>query len=198
MIEFFDEDNPRKRRSYSFTQVAAAVPQDGPHPFPPAKPDRSKANMTNSKAVSFTHQPSPPHAKSSHVIHESHQTIHLQKQKTESPVPLVIAQAPQQRSSGSAGQRQNQSNLEPQTISPSVSKENDDDQSDKGTYTIELENSNTEEEEARRMIDTVRIKEARFALFENLCSGRFVLKLSYCIIKGRVSKSNIKIKHCTT
>ncbi|XP_078261470.1 centrosomal protein of 170 kDa isoform X8 [Rhinoraja longicauda] len=155
MIEFFDEDNPRKRRSYSFTQVAAAVPPEGPHPFPPAKPDRSKANMTNSKAVSFTHQPSPPHAKSSHVVHESHQTIHLQKQKSESPVPLVIAQAPQQRSSGSAGQRQNQSNLESQTISPSVSKGNDDDQSDKGTYTIELENSNTEEEEARRMIDMV-------------------------------------------
>ncbi|XP_051868293.1 centrosomal protein of 170 kDa isoform X3 [Pristis pectinata] len=154
MIEFFDEDNPRKRRSYSFTQIAAAVPQEGPHPFPPAKPDRSKASMAESKVASLSHQPSPPHAKSSHIIHELHQTKHLQKQKSdESSVPLVTAQAPQQRSTA---QRLNQSHLEQQTIiSPTASKENDDDQSDKGTYTIELENSNTEEEEARRMIDTV-------------------------------------------
>ncbi|XP_067901474.1 centrosomal protein of 170 kDa isoform X4 [Heterodontus francisci] len=157
MIEFFDEDNPRKRRSYSFTQIAAAMPQEGPHPCPPAKPDRSKSNTAESKATSLTHQPSPPHTKSSHNVHELYQTKHLQKQKAAEPaVPLVSAQTAQLRSSGSTGHRQNQSQqLEQQTISPSAAKENDDDQSDKGTYTIELENSNTEEEEARRMIDTV-------------------------------------------
>uniref|UniRef100_UPI00398F7826 centrosomal protein of 170 kDa isoform X3 n=1 Tax=Pristiophorus japonicus TaxID=55135 RepID=UPI00398F7826 len=158
MIEFFDEDNPRKRRSYSFTQIAAAIPQEGPHPFPPAKPDRAKANIAESKTASFALQPSPPHAKSSHSVHELHQTKHLQKQKSDEPsVPLVSAQIAQLRSSGSTGHRLNQSQqLEQQTIvSPSATKENDDDQSDKGTYTIELENSNTEEAEARRMIDTV-------------------------------------------
>ncbi|XP_072120953.1 centrosomal protein of 170 kDa isoform X8 [Mobula birostris] len=157
MIEFFDEDNPRKRRSYSFTQIAAAVPQEGPHPYPPAKPDRSKAGMAESKLASLPHQLSPSHAKSSHVMHDVHQTRHLQKQKSdESSVPLVTAQVPLQRSSGSTGQRLSQSQMEQQTkISPSASKEIDDDQSDKGTYTIELETSNAEEEEARRMIDTV-------------------------------------------
>ncbi|XP_072906597.1 centrosomal protein of 170 kDa isoform X6 [Hemitrygon akajei] len=157
MIEFFDEDNPRKRRSYSFTQIAAAVPQEGPHPYPPAKPDRSKAGMAESKLASLPHQLSPPHAKSSHIIHDVHQTRHLHKQKSdESSVPLVTAQVPLQRSSDSTGQRLNQSQMEQQTkISPSASKEIDDDQSDKGTYTIELETSNAEEEEARRMIDTV-------------------------------------------
>ncbi|XP_067844757.1 centrosomal protein of 170 kDa isoform X1 [Heptranchias perlo] len=157
MIEFFDESNPRKRRSYSFTQNAAAIPQEGPHPFPPAKPDRSKGNTAESKTASLTHQPSPPHAKSSHSVHELHQTRHLQKQKSdELSVPLISSQTAQ-LSSGSTGHRLNQSQqLEQQTIiSPSATKENDDDQSDKGTYTIELENSNTEEEEARRMIDTV-------------------------------------------
>ncbi|XP_041034779.1 centrosomal protein of 170 kDa-like isoform X3 [Carcharodon carcharias] len=157
MIEFFDEDNPRKRRSYSFTQIAAAIPQEGPHPFPPAKPDRPKGIAAESKTTSLTHQPSPLHAKSSHSVHELHQTKHLQKHKPDVPsVPLVSAQITQLRSSGSTGHRQNYSQqLEQQIISPAATKENDDDQSDKGTYTIELENSNTEEEEARRMIDTV-------------------------------------------
>ncbi|XP_072368621.1 centrosomal protein of 170 kDa isoform X2 [Scyliorhinus torazame] len=154
MIEFFDEDNPRKRRSYSFTQIAAALPQEGPHPCPPAKP---KGNTAESKTTSLTHQPSLPHAKSSHGVPELHQTKHLQKQKSDEPsIPLVSAQTAQLRSSGSSGHRLNYSQqLEQQMISPLATKENDDDQSDKGTYTIELENSNTEEEEARRMIDTV-------------------------------------------
>ncbi|XP_078085659.1 centrosomal protein of 170 kDa isoform X4 [Mustelus asterias] len=157
MIEFFDEDNPRKRRSYSFTQIAAALPQESPHPFPPAKPDRSKSSTAELKTTSLTCQPSPPHAKSSHSVHELHQAKHLQKQKSDEPsVPLASVQTTQLRSSASAGHRQNYSQqLEQQMISPSATKENDDDQSDKGTYTIELENSNTEEAEARRMIDTV-------------------------------------------
>ncbi|XP_069787011.1 centrosomal protein of 170 kDa isoform X5 [Narcine bancroftii] len=156
MIEFLDDDNPRKRRSYSLTQIAAAVPHEGPHPFPPAKPDRSKAHMAESK-VAFSHPPSSPRVKASHIAQELHQTKPLQRQKSgESSAPLGIAQTPQQGSSGSTGQRLNPSHLEQQTIiSPTASKENDDDQSDKGTYTIELENSNAEEEEARRMIDTV-------------------------------------------
>ncbi|XP_072436584.1 centrosomal protein of 170 kDa isoform X7 [Chiloscyllium punctatum] len=158
MIEFFDDDHPRKRRSYSFTQSSPAVPQEGPHPFPPVKPDRLKGGIVDSKTNSSTHQPSPPHTKSPHSVHELHQTKHLQKQKSNEPsVPLISAQTMQLRSSGSTGHRQNQSqHFEQQTkLSPLATKENEDDQSDKGTYTIELENSNAEEEEARRMIDTV-------------------------------------------
>ncbi|XP_059504690.1 centrosomal protein of 170 kDa isoform X8 [Stegostoma tigrinum] len=157
MIEFFD-DHPRKRRSYSFTQISPAVPQEGPHPFPPAKLDRSKAGVTDSKTSCSTHQPSPPHNKSPHSVHEL-QTKHLQKQKSdELSVPLISTQTTHSRCSGSTGQRQNQSQHLEQHIklSPLATKENDDDQSDKGTYTIELENSNMEEEEARKMIDTTQ------------------------------------------
>ncbi|XP_048457173.1 centrosomal protein of 170 kDa isoform X3 [Rhincodon typus] len=156
MIEFFD-DHPRKRRSYSFTQISPAVPQEGPHPFPPAKLDRSKGGVTDSKTSCSTHQPSPPHSKSPHSVHEL-QTKHLQKQKSdELSVPLISTQTTHSRCSGSTGHRQNQSQHLEQHIklSPLATKENEDDQSDKGTYTIELENSNIEEEEARKMIDTV-------------------------------------------
>ncbi|XP_030628236.1 centrosomal protein of 170 kDa [Chanos chanos] len=131
MIEFFDEDNPRKRRSYSFSQTAPLVggaAGEGLCPTPPSRPKvASSATDVNKGAVSS----------SSVGVVAPMATRPLQKQKSEDP-SLV-------RCSVSVGQ-------------PSPSEEpqrQDDDQSDKGTYTIELENSNPEEEEARRMIDKV-------------------------------------------
>eukprot|EP00062_Callorhinchus_milii_P013266 gi/632961177/ref/XP_007896612.1/ PREDICTED: centrosomal protein of 170 kDa isoform X2 [Callorhinchus milii] len=158
MIEFFDDSNPRKRRSYSFTQNAAAIPQEGLHPFPPARPDRTKGGVTEFKLASSPPQSSSNPTKSSHNIPGHHQNKPLQNQKTvESSPPLPSSQTALLQSSGSIEHRPSQSQEQEQQkqISPSAGKENEDDQSDKGTYTIELENPNPEEEEARRMIDMV-------------------------------------------
>ncbi|XP_056326266.1 centrosomal protein of 170 kDa isoform X2 [Danio aesculapii] len=128
MIEFYDEDNPRKRRSYSFSQTApllGGVPGEGLCPVPPSRPkvastDGSKGSMSSSLAAV-----APTAARL------------LLKQRSEEP---KVEQSPAA------------------TCQPKPTEETpkqDDDQSDKGTYTIELDKSNPEEEEARRMIDKV-------------------------------------------
>ncbi|XP_073776830.1 centrosomal protein of 170 kDa isoform X12 [Danio rerio] len=128
MIEFYDEDNPRKRRSYSFSQTApllGGVPGEGLCPVPPSRPkvastDGSKGSMSSSLAAV-----APTAARL------------LLKQRSEEP---KVEQSP-----AATGQPK------PTEETP----KQDDDQSDKGTYTIELDKSNPEEEEARRMIDKV-------------------------------------------
>ncbi|XP_038616717.1 centrosomal protein of 170 kDa isoform X2 [Tachyglossus aculeatus] len=152
MIEFLDDDNPRKRRSYSFTQSTRASGPDTPYPTLPAKPEKAKPTSAVAKAVSLSLQtssalhrtgPGAPHSK-------------LLKQKSEEPLPFL--QTALLRSSGSLGHRPGQEmdkKLNAQAASASAEKDNDDDQSDKGTYTIELEKPSTEEEEARKMIDKV-------------------------------------------
>ncbi|MGH0126822.1 UNVERIFIED_CONTAM: hypothetical protein FKN15_035163 [Acipenser sinensis] len=138
MVEFFDEDNPRKHRSYSFTQngpaAMAALAGEGSCPTPP--PRANGLVPMDCKGV-----PSPLATPPSSKPHR--------KQKSGDP-SLV-------RSSASVGQQTspNEEPEKPPKATGTVEKENEDDQSDKGTYTIELENRNPEEEEARRMIDKV-------------------------------------------
>ncbi|XP_058880346.1 centrosomal protein of 170 kDa-like isoform X3 [Acipenser ruthenus] len=138
MVEFFDEDNPRKHRSYSFTQngAAAMAALAGEGPCPPPSPSVNGLVPMDCKGV-----PSPLATPPSSKPHR--------KQKSGDP-SLV-------RSSASVGQQTspNEEPEKPPKATGSVEKENEDDQSDKGTYTIELENRNPEEEEARRMIDKV-------------------------------------------
>ncbi|XP_066552556.1 centrosomal protein of 170 kDa isoform X3 [Amia ocellicauda] len=130
MIEFFDEDNPRKQRSYSFTQ-APGMPGEGPCPTP--TPPRPKGSVpTDCKgAPSPLAVPTPARL----LVH--------QKSDDSSVV----------RSSASVGQQTSPTEMDKAT--GTGDKDNEDDHSDKGTYTIEMENPNPEEAEARRMIDKV-------------------------------------------
>ncbi|XP_017595816.1 PREDICTED: centrosomal protein of 170 kDa isoform X6 [Corvus brachyrhynchos] len=154
MIEFFDEDHPRKRRSYSFSQNVGALCPESPSPTSHARAERVKP-------ASGEKVPSPVQASSSHhrAVHGVH--AKLLKQKSEEPsAALPALQAALLRSSGSLGHRPNHNQemdkkLKSQQISAATEKDNEDDQSDKGTYTIELENPNSEEMEARKMIDKV-------------------------------------------
>ncbi|XP_014114846.1 PREDICTED: centrosomal protein of 170 kDa isoform X5 [Pseudopodoces humilis] len=152
MIEFFDEDHPRKRRSYSFSQNVGALCPDSPSPTSHTRAERVKP-------ASGEKVPSPVQAGSSYhrAVHGVH--AKLLNQKSEEPsAALPALQAALLRSSGSLGHRPNQNQemdkkLKSQHISAASEKDNEDDQSDKGTYTIELENPNPEEMEARKMID---------------------------------------------
>uniref|UniRef100_A0A674H3G1 Centrosomal protein of 170 kDa n=1 Tax=Taeniopygia guttata TaxID=59729 RepID=A0A674H3G1_TAEGU len=152
MIEFFDEDHPRKRRSYSFSQNVGALCPESPSPTSHARAERVKP-------ASGEKVPSPVQASSSHhrAVHAVH-AKHLNQKSEEPSAALPALQAALLRSSGSLGHRPNQNQemdkkLKSQHISAATEKDNEDDQSDKGTYTIELENPNPEEMEARKMID---------------------------------------------
>ncbi|XP_010215042.1 PREDICTED: centrosomal protein of 170 kDa isoform X2 [Tinamus guttatus] len=155
MIEFFDEDHPRKRRSYSFSQNVGAPCPETPSPTPHARSERMKPTSAE-KAVPSSGQASSAHHRAVHGVHAK-----LLKQKSEDPsAALPVLQAALLRSSGSLGHRPNQNQemdkkLKSQHISAATEKDHEDDQSDKGTYTIELENPNSEEMEARKMIDKV-------------------------------------------
>ncbi|XP_064504736.1 centrosomal protein of 170 kDa isoform X5 [Pseudopipra pipra] len=155
MIEFFDEDHPRKRRSYSFSQNVGALCPESPSPTPHTRAEKVKPT-SGEKAVPSSVQASSSHHRAVHGVHAK-----LLKQKSEEPsAALPALQAALLRSSGSLGHRPNQNQemdkkLKSQHISATTEKDNEDDQSDKGTYTIELENPNSEEMEARKMIDKV-------------------------------------------
>ncbi|XP_051773836.1 centrosomal protein of 170 kDa isoform X5 [Ctenopharyngodon idella] len=129
MIEFYDEDNPRKRRSYSFSQTApllGGVAGEGLCPAPPSHPKVVATAADGSKGMSSSLAAVAPTA-----------ARLLLKQRSEEPKVVQNPAATGQPSPTDEAQKQ------------------DDDQSDKGTYTIELDKSNPEEEEARRMIDKV-------------------------------------------
>ncbi|XP_066034614.1 centrosomal protein of 170 kDa isoform X6 [Chamaea fasciata] len=154
MIEFFDEDHPRKRRSYSFSQNVGALCPESPSPTSHTRAERVKP-------ASGEKVPSPVQASSSHhrAVHGVHAKLLSQKSE-EASAAIPALQAALLRSSGSLGHRPNQNQemdkkLKSQHISAATEKDNEDDQSDKGTYTIELENPNPEEMEARKMIDKV-------------------------------------------
>ncbi|KAM9561921.1 centrosomal protein of 170 kDa isoform 6-T6 [Guaruba guarouba] len=149
MIEFFDEDHPRKRRSYSFSQNIGGQCPESPSPAPHTRAERVKPT-SGEKPVSSSVQASSSHHRAVHGVHAK-----LLKQKSEEP-SLPVLQAALLRSSGSLGHRPSQNQeMEKKLKSQHISaeKDNEDDQSDKGTYTIELENPNSEEMEARKMID---------------------------------------------
>lgn len=156
MIEFFDEDHPRKRRSYSFSQNVGALCSESPSPTPHVRAERAKPT-SGEKAAPSCVQSSSSHHRAAHSVHAK-----LLKQRSEDPsAALPVFQAALLRSSGSLGHRPSQNQemdkkLKSQHISAATEKDNEDDQSDKGTYTIELENPNSEEMEARKMIDKVR------------------------------------------
>ncbi|XP_059852774.1 centrosomal protein of 170 kDa isoform X3 [Delphinus delphis] len=170
MIAFFDEDNPRKRRSYSFTHSTGILCQETTYSAPHTKLEKTKSPTADAKVVSLSLQTSSAHHRGGHGVPHGK----LLKQKSEEPsVSIPFLQTALLRSSGSLGHRPSQEMdkmLKNQATSAASEKDNDDDQSDKGTYTIELENPNSEEVEARKMIDKV------FGVDDNQDYNRPVIK----------------------
>ncbi|XP_035256857.1 centrosomal protein of 170 kDa-like isoform X2 [Anguilla anguilla] len=137
MIEFFDEANPRKRRSYSFSQTAPLL-GEGPSPTPPSRraPGDCAMGGVSADVASALAAVAPTASRL------------LLKQRSEDP-------SGSGRAPTSVGQQAAPADLPKSAPRPPVEKEHEDDHSDKGTYTIELEKPSHEEEEARRMIDKV-------------------------------------------
>lgn len=153
MIEFYDEENPRKRRSYSFSQTAPLLAggpgAEGLYPHPPAHPKVFSISTSATTASDAGKVPAPIPATVTAGAPNAARV--LLKQRSEDPSI---------RSTASTGLATG-SPTSPSEDTSTAGREAeatggaDDDHSDKGTYTIELENRNPEEEEARRMIDKV-------------------------------------------
>ncbi|KAJ8248118.1 hypothetical protein GJAV_G00238520 [Gymnothorax javanicus] len=136
MIEFFDEANPRKRRSYSFSQTVPLM-GEGPSPAPPSRrtPGDCAKGVVSLGVASALAAVAPTAARL------------LLKQRSEDPSGSSLGPSITGQNTAPFDQ--------PRTGSCQKEKDHEDDQSDKGTYTIELEKPHHEEEEARRMIDKV-------------------------------------------
>ncbi|XP_034754659.1 centrosomal protein of 170 kDa isoform X3 [Etheostoma cragini] len=155
MIEFYDEENHRKRRSYSFSQTAPlqgiGAGGEGLFPQPPSHPKVFSISTSATTASDSGKVPAPIPATVTAGAPTAARV--LLKQRSEDP---SIG-----RSSASTGLATGSPTSPSEDTSVvgrgggTVGGEAEDDHSDKGTYTIELENRNAEEEEARRMIDKV-------------------------------------------
>uniref|UniRef100_A0A2K5RD69 Centrosomal protein 170 n=1 Tax=Cebus imitator TaxID=2715852 RepID=A0A2K5RD69_CEBIM len=119
-------NNPRKRRSYSFTQM-----------------------------VSLSLQTSSAHHRGGHGVPHGKLLKQKSEEPSVSIPFLQTALLRSSGSLGHRPSQEMDKMLKNQATSATSEKDNDDDQSDKGTYTIELENPNSEEVEARKMIDKV-------------------------------------------
>ncbi|KAM4729715.1 LOW QUALITY PROTEIN: centrosomal protein of 170 kDa [Anableps anableps] len=155
MIEFYDEENPRKRRSYSFSQTApllgSGVGGEGLCPQPPSHPKVFSISTSAASAADSGKAPAPIPATVAVGAPTAARVLLKQRSEDQS-----IG-----RSSASTGLATGSPTTPSEDTSVlgkgagTVGGEADDDHSDKGTYTIELENKNPEEEEARRLIDKV-------------------------------------------
>ncbi|XP_075059598.1 centrosomal protein of 170 kDa isoform X2 [Mixophyes fleayi] len=105
LIEFFDDDHPRKRRSYSFSLNASATGPEAPYPIPQSRIEKVKAASADPKGLLLGLQS----GSSSHrVIHSTQHAKLLLKQKSEEPcTSLLFSQNVLLRSSGSLGHRPN-------------------------------------------------------------------------------------------
>ncbi|XP_035027912.1 centrosomal protein of 170 kDa isoform X2 [Hippoglossus stenolepis] len=154
MIEFYDEENHRKRRSYSFSQTApllgGGAGGEGLFPQPPSHPKVFSISTSATTASESGKTPAPIPATVTAGAPTAARV--LLKQRSED---LSIG-----RSSVSTGLATGSPTSPSEDNSvvgrgAGTARDAEDDHSDKGTYTIELENRNPEEEEARRMIDKV-------------------------------------------
>ncbi|KAM8858671.1 centrosomal protein of 170 kDa isoform 3-T3 [Spinachia spinachia] len=155
MIEFYDEENHRKRRSYSFSQAASlqglGAGGEGLFPQPPSHPKVFSISTSATTASDSGRVPAPIPATVTAGAPTAARVLLKQRSEDQS-----IG-----RSSASTGLATGSPTSPSEDISVvgraagTAAGETADDHSDKGTYTIELENQNAEEEEARRMIDKV-------------------------------------------
>ncbi|CAI5654607.1 unnamed protein product [Oreochromis niloticus] len=155
MIEFYDEENPRKRRSYSFSQTApllgAGVGGEGLCPQPPSHPKVFSISTSATTASDSGKVPAPIPA--TVTVGAPTAARVLLKQRSEDP-SIGRSSASTGLATGSPTTPSEDTSVVGRGAS-TAGVEAEDDHSDKGTYTIELENKNPEEEEARRMIDKV-------------------------------------------
>ncbi|XP_061767153.1 centrosomal protein of 170 kDa-like isoform X1 [Nerophis ophidion] len=152
MIEFYDEENPRKRRSYSFSQTAPLLAGPGGEGLCPQPPSQPKVFSISTSATAGSDSGKGPAPISATVAAGAPTAARvLLKQRSEDP---SIG-----RSSISTGLATGSPSSPSEDVSiagPGPGAGAGDEHSDNGTYTIELENTNLEEEEeARRMIDKV-------------------------------------------
>ncbi|XP_068424834.1 centrosomal protein of 170 kDa isoform X3 [Clinocottus analis] len=154
MIEFYDEENHRKRRSYSFSQAASlqgfGAGGEGLCPQPPSHPKVFSISTSATTASESGKAPAPIPATVTAGAPTAARVLLKQRSEDQS-----IG-----RSSVSTGLATGSPTSPSDTSivgrgAETAGGEAADDHSDKGTYTIELENQNAEEEEARRMIDKV-------------------------------------------
>ncbi|KAF3841876.1 hypothetical protein F7725_023827 [Dissostichus mawsoni] len=155
MIELYDEDNPRKRRSYSFSQTAPlqgiGAGGEALFPQPPSHPKVFSISTSASTTSDSGKVPAPLSATVTAGAPTAARV--LLKQRSED---LSIGRC--SVSTGLATGSPTSPSEDASVVGrggAAAGGEAEDDHSDKGTYTIELENRNAEEEEARRMIDKV-------------------------------------------
>ncbi|KAM4607866.1 centrosomal protein of 170 kDa [Polymixia lowei] len=160
MIEFYDEENPRKRRSYSFSQtaplLAGGAGGEGLCPQPPSHPKvfSISTSATINTATDSGKGPAPISATVAAGAPTAARV--LLKQRSEDPsVGRSSASTGLQTGSPTSPTSPSEEASAVQKGAGTAGGEPEDDHSDKGTYTIELENRNPEEEKARRMIDKV-------------------------------------------
>ncbi|XP_018415047.1 PREDICTED: centrosomal protein of 170 kDa [Nanorana parkeri] len=104
LIEFLDDDHPRKRRSYSFSLNTSTAGPEAPYPIPQSRIDKVKAASVDPKGLCLGLQSV---ASSHRVIHSTQHAKLLLKQKSEEPcTSLLVSQNVLLRSSGSLGHRQ--------------------------------------------------------------------------------------------
>ncbi|XP_042358561.1 centrosomal protein of 170 kDa isoform X2 [Plectropomus leopardus] len=155
MIEFYDEENPRKRRSYSFSQTAPlqgiGAGGEGLCPQPPSHPKVFSISTSATAASESGKVPAPIPATVTAGAPTAARV--LLKQRSEDP-SIGRSSASTGLATGSPTSPSEDTSILGKGAT-SAGGEGEDDHSDKGTYTIELENRNAEEEEARRMIDKV-------------------------------------------
>ncbi|XP_068087999.1 centrosomal protein of 170 kDa isoform X2 [Hyperolius riggenbachi] len=99
LIEFFDDEQPRKRRSYSFSLNTSSSAPEAPYPIPQSRIDKAKAASVDTKGQCLGLQS----GSSSHrVIHSTQHAKLLLKQKSEEPcTSLLFSQNVLLRNSGS-------------------------------------------------------------------------------------------------
>ncbi|KAI4812729.1 hypothetical protein KUCAC02_024097, partial [Chaenocephalus aceratus] len=155
MIELYDEENPRKRRSYSFSQTAPlqgiGAGGEALFPQPPSHPKVFSISTSASTTSDSGKVPAPLSATVTAGAPTAARV--LLKQRSED---LSIGRC--SVSTGLATGSPTSPSEDASVVGrggAAAEGEAEDDHSDKGTYTIELENRNAEEEEARRMIDKV-------------------------------------------
>ncbi|XP_017286757.1 centrosomal protein of 170 kDa isoform X3 [Kryptolebias marmoratus] len=155
MIEFYDEENPRKRRSYSFSQTApllgGGASGEGLCPQPPSHPKVFSISTSAAMASDSGKVPAPISATVAAGAPTAARVLLKQRSEDQS---IGRSSASTGLATGSPTTPSEDASIVGRTAG-TTGGEAEDDHSDKGTYTIELENRNPEEEEARRMIDKV-------------------------------------------
>ncbi|XP_071997262.1 centrosomal protein of 170 kDa isoform X2 [Engystomops pustulosus] len=121
LIEFIDDEHPRKRRSHSFSLNASATGPEAPYPIPQSRIEKAKAGSVDPKGLSYALQSS---SSSHRVIHSTQHAKLLLKQKSEEPCTSLFSQNILLRSSGSLGHRPpNKNSVVNNTHTPIVSKD---------------------------------------------------------------------------